>query len=152
MFALAVEDRLIAYSPVASLKGKKKRDPIRITPTFEEFRAVVADIRAQKFSADSKDSGDFLEFIGLAGLGQAEAGCLLWEHIDWKAGQFTARRQKTGRTFVVPIYPQLRPLLERLRAEHGGKPPGKENVFKIKDAKKAISKACVRLKQVRPDA
>ena len=130
VFALAVEDRLIAHSPVASMKGKKKRDPIRLTPTFEEFRAAVADIRAQKYSADAKDSGDFLEFIGLAGLGQAEAACLLWEHIDWKAGQFTARRQKTGRTFVVPIFPQLRPLLERLRAEHGGKPPGKANVFR----------------------
>ena len=149
VFALAVEDRLIAHSPVASMKGKKKRDPIRLTPTFEEFRAAVADIRAQKYSADAKDSGDFLEFIGLAGLGQAEAACLLWEHIDWKAGQFTARRQKTGRNFVVPIYPQLRPLLERLRAEHGDKPPGKENVFKIKNAKKAIAEACERLKQAK---
>ena len=103
VFALAVADRLIANSPVTTLKGKKKRD-------FEEFRAEVADIRAQKFNADAKDSGDSLEFIGLAGLGQAEAASLLWEHIDWETGQFTARRQKTGRTFVVPIYPQLRPL------------------------------------------
>ena len=144
VFAMAVDDRLIAHSPIENLKGKKLRDPIRTTPSFEEFRAVVADIRAQVFNADAKDSGDFVEFIGLAGLGQAEASSLLWEHIDWKAGEFTARRQKTGRTFVVPLFPQLRPVLERLRAERGN-PPGHEKVFRIKDAKHAISEACARL-------
>ncbi len=145
VFALAVKDRLIAHSPVEGLKGKKKVDPIRTTPSFEDFRAIVADIRAQRFNADSQESGDFVEFIGLAGLGQAEASSLLWGRIDWKAGEFKARRKKTGRTLTVPIFPQLRPLLERMRAAGGGNPPGDEKVFKIKDAKHAISEACKRL-------
>ena len=76
VFALAVRDRLLPGSPAAGFKYQKRKKPIRKTPTVEEFRAVVADIRAQVYHADSKDSADFVEFIGLAGLGQAEASAL----------------------------------------------------------------------------
>ena len=68
-FALAVADRLIAESPAALLKIKKVKKPIRKTPTFEEFQAVIADIRAQPFNAEATDSGDFVEFMGRAGGG-----------------------------------------------------------------------------------
>ena len=46
----------------------------RLTPSFEQFKAIIADVRAQQFNADAQDSADFLEFLGLAGLGQAEGG------------------------------------------------------------------------------
>ncbi len=81
-FALAVADRLIAESPAAVLKIKKVKKPIRKTPTYEEFQAVVADIRVLTHNADATDSGDFVEFMGLAGLGQAEATALTWGDID----------------------------------------------------------------------
>ena len=68
-FALAVADRLIAELPAAGLKIKKSKKPIRKTPTVEEFQAVIADIRAQPYNAEAMDSGDFVEFMGLAGLG-----------------------------------------------------------------------------------
>jgi integrase len=146
VFTLAVEDRLLASSPVAGLKAKRAAKPIRQTPSFEDFQAVVADIRAQVFNADAKDSADFVEFIGLAGLGQAEAGALTWADIDWQKEQITTFRHKTKRGFMVPLYPQLRPLLERLKADRGGSPDGTDRVFRIKDAKHAISGACKRLK------
>ena len=145
VFALAVRDRLLPESPAAGLKYQKRKKPIRKTPTVEEFRAVVADIRAQVYNADAKDSADFVEFIGLAGLGQAEASSLLWEDVDWRNEQIAALRRKTKRGFIVPIFPQLRPLLERLRQEQGGSPPNDANVLKLKDAKKAIAGACKRL-------
>src|SRR4029077_20942788 len=45
--------------------------------------------------------------------------------------------------FAIPIYPQVRSLLERLRPKKEGRSDGR--VFRIKDAKKAISGACRRL-------
>lgn len=144
-FDLAVADHLIADSPTAGLKIKKAKKPIRKTPAFEEFQTIVADIRAQVYSAEAADSGDFVEFIGLAGLGQAEAGALLWVDIDWKKEQITTFRQKTSRGFAVPLYPQLRPLLERMRQARDGSPAGNEKVFRVKDAKRAIAAACKRL-------
>ena len=45
----------------------------------------------------------------------------------------------------MPLYPQLRPLLERMRQARGGNPPRDEKVFRVLNAKKAISAACKRL-------
>ena len=47
--------------------------------------------------------------------------------------------------FYVPIYDHLRPLLERMRQERRGRASASALVFKIKDAKKALSAACKRL-------
>jgi integrase len=139
---MAVADNVIPYSPAAHFKAMKLEKPIRKTPTFDEFKAIIEDIRAQRFSADAQDSADFVEFIGLAGLGQAEASALHVHDIDWERGTITTFRHKTKSGFSIPLYPQVRPLLERLIV---GK-DGSEMVFVIKDAKRAIAAACRRLK------
>ena len=77
------------------------------------------------------------------GLGQAELANLSGEHIDFERGQITVRRQKTQRVFAIPIYPQARPLLERLKTEGrivAGKP-----LFERVCPREAISLACRRL-------
>jgi integrase len=141
IFELAMRDRIIANSPAAHLRSMKREKPIRPTPSYEQFKAIIADVRAQPFNADAQDSADFLEFLGLAGLGQAEAGSLIVADIEFDAGRFITFRQKTSTGFAVPIFPQLRPLLERLCQ-------GKANndaVFNVRNAKKALSGACRRL-------
>ena len=45
----------------------------------------------------------------------------------------------------MPLYPQLRPLLERMRQDRGGNPLGGAKVFRVLDAKRALSAACKRL-------
>ncbi len=144
VLSFAVRDRIIAENPAGHLKYLKRERPIRQTPTWEEFQAIVADIRQQPFNADAKDSGDFVEFVGLAGLGQAEAADLTLPDIDFERGQMITFRHKTRQGFTVPIYPQLRPLLERLAAQ--ARQEGRDRLFRIKDAKKAIAGACSRLK------
>ena len=141
LFALAVRDRIIPVSPAAHLHSAKREKPIRLTPTFEQFKAIVADARAQRFNADAQDSADFLESLGLAGLGQAEAGSLTPADVDFEAQRIITFRHKTVTGFAVPLYPQVRPLLERLCE---GKAHD-ERVFRIADAKKALAGACGRL-------
>jgi integrase len=141
LFDFAVRDNCIAKSPCAHLKFRKRAKPIRLTPTFEQFKAIIDDVRAQPFNADAQDSADFLEFLGLAGLGQAEAGSLRRSDVDFDAGHLITFRLKTSTGFVVPIFPQLRPLLERLCE---GKSNG-DRLFKVHDAKKALAGACRRL-------
>jgi len=141
LFALAVRDRVIVSSPAAHLKSVKREKPIRLTPSFEQFKAIVADVRAQQFNAEAQDSADFLEFLGLAGLGQAEAGSLTRPDVDFDAERIITFRHKTTTGFTVPLFPQVRPLLERLCE---GKAHD-DRVFKIADAKKALAGACRRL-------
>jgi integrase len=141
VFNSTVRDRIITVSPAAHLRSAKREKPIRLTPTFEQFKAIVADVRSQVFNADAQDSADFLEFLGLAGLGQAEAGSLTPADVDFATGQIITYRHKTSTGFAIPIFPQVRPLLERLCE---GKAHD-EGVFRISDAKKALAGACRRL-------
>ena len=141
LFDFAVRDNCIARNPCAHLKFHYRDKPIRLTPSFEQFRAITDDVRSQPFNADAQHSADFLEFLGLAGLGQAEAASLTRSDIDFDAGRFITFRHKTSTGFAVPIFPQLRSLLERLCK-------GKSNtdrIFKVRDAKKALAAACRRL-------
>jgi integrase len=141
VFNLAVRDRIITFSPAAHLRSAKREKPIRLTPTFDQFKAIIADVRAQVFNADAQDSADFLEFLGLAGLGQAEAGSLARGDVDLAAEQIITYRHKTSAGFAIPIFPQVRRLLQGLceGKAHNAR------VFKIADAKKALAGACRRL-------
>ena len=102
----------------------------------------MADIRGQKFNGhDAEQSGDFIEFLGLAGLGQAEAGAINRAHVDLESSRMIVYRHKTDVGFVVPIYPQLRPLVEKLC---NGKKQS-ERLFAIAQARQALANACKRL-------
>jgi integrase len=140
-FDLAVKDRIIADSPAAHLRYRKRSTPIRLTPTFDEFRSIVANIREQKLNRDAEQSADFVEFLGLAGLGQAEARSITRADVDLDAGRIITFRHKTRQGFAIPIFPQLRPLVEKLCK---GKAHN-ERLFKHDDAAKALSNACKRL-------
>jgi integrase len=142
VFAMALRDNIISRSPVAHLRSTKRATPIRKTPSFEEFKAIVSDIRGQAFNGDAAESADFVEFLGLAGLGQAEAAALKQGDIDWDRETITTFRHKTKSGFAIPLYPQVKPLL--LKRRRRALP--NERVFAIKNAKKAIAGACRRLK------
>jgi integrase len=142
LMALAVRDRIIPASPAAHLRSTKREKPIRLSPTYEQFKAIIADVRAQQFNADAQDSADFLECMGLLGLGQAELGSLRRCDVDLEAGTVTTYRHKTAKGFQVPVFPQVEALLERLCE---GKSYD-DRIFKISNAKKALAGACRRLK------
>ena len=86
-----------------------------------------------------------MEFLGLAGLGQAEASSLTRADVDLDAGRIIVYRHKTDVGFAIPVFPQLRPLLEKLCK---GKKPH-ERLFTVNGARKAIANACKRLGFVR---
>jgi integrase len=138
---MAVQDHVIMENPAADLTYRKRKKPIRTTPTFEQFKQIVDDIRSQRFNADAEQSGDFVEFLGLAGLGQAEASSIKRSDVDIDAGQIIIYRQKTDVGFAIPIYPQARLLVEKLckGKAHSAR------LFTIAEARKALSNACVRL-------
>ena len=141
VFDLAVADKIILESPAKDITYRKRKKPIRETPTFEQFKAVVNDIRSQRFNADAEQSGDFVEFLGLAGLGQAEASAIKRSDVDLDASRIIVYRHKTDTGFAIPIYPQLRPLVEKLSKGKAHNP----RLFAINQTRKALRHACKRL-------
>ncbi len=147
---LAVDDGIIYRSPLEGVKEKKVSRPIRATPTFEEFQSIVDSIRNQRLSDTAHESADYVEFMGLAGLGLAEASSLAWGDVNFDRGQMITYRHKTKQGFAVPIYPQVLALLKKrwkraVELNGGNAPASDAKVFSVRDAKKAIESACTRL-------
>jgi len=138
---LALQDKILIESLADGLKYRTRTKPIRLTPTFEQFQQIVAEIRAQKFNREAEQSGDFIEFLGLAGLGQAEAASITHADVDLAAGRVIVYRHKTDTGFALPIYPQVRPLVEKLCK---GKAHN-QRFFSINESRKALANACKRL-------
>jgi len=147
LFELAVADNIIVESPVSRMKRtwKRPQKPIRNIPTPEQLDAIVANVRAQGLNADAAESADFIEFMGLAGLGQAEVSALTLGDLDWQKNRIQVRRRKTGELFFAPIYPHLRPLLQRLCSKFPAPFSLDRRLFQIKDARKSLTNACRRL-------
>jgi integrase len=142
VFAMAVRDKALSASPAEHLKAQRRLDPVRRTPTFEQFGAIIDSVRSQKFNGhNAEDSADFLEAQGLLGLGQAELSALTREDVDFEREQISVLRRKTSKRFVIPIYADARPLLEKVckGKRHNQK------IFAIANAKKALAAACDRL-------
>ena len=156
LFDFAVSDTVIAKNPFdPKIIRKAKKEPIiRLIPSPDEFEKIIAEIRQPSWKAKKgkhggprpmyqHDSADFAEFLGRAGIGQAEAVGLNWEDIDNEREVIHYRRKKTKRAFSTPIFPWLKPLLKRLRAAAGPNPRGP--VFKVKNVKNALRGATQRL-------
>lgn len=148
VFELAVKDRIIVESPfdLVATRSKRPQKPHRTVPSLEQFEAIVQSVRAQADSPTAEESGDFLEFLGLAGVGQAEASSLVWGDVDWTKNEIRFRRHKTDTCFTVPIYAHLKPLLVKLRQKAGSHVSSRQRVLKIKESKKALTNACKRLR------
>lgn len=144
VFELAVKLRALPASPAEQIKGLKVETPIRITPTWQQFQSIVAEIRSQKYSDTAQDTADLVEFMGLSGAGTAECANLKGEHLHFVSNRITLYRQKTDTGFSIPIFHQLLPFLRCLEAK--GNIKVDQNVFRVESPRKGLSAACERLK------
>ena len=109
----------------------KKERVVRLIPTEDEFRAMVATIRNP---VQEPQLGRQVANC------QAEASALRWSDIDEKRNEILYTRQKTRNPFKTPIYGWLKPLILRLKAS--GKEGGDTKVFAIREVKHAMATAC----------
>ncbi len=167
VFKVAVANRIISKSPFdpeqiprrgkrsdkgAAIGGQAAMEELRKhIPTYAEFRAIVANVRAQnggRHCGNGGQSADFLEFLGEASVGQAEAADVKWENVKPAHIEFT--RRKTGVRFDMPRWKYedegcLDELVNRLRAQPPYDSSGAGHIFTIADPHIALENACKRL-------
>ena len=143
VFDLALEAKAIVENPASAIKPMRTGTPARSTPSWEEFQAILASVRSQKFNARASQSADLIEFMGTLGLGQAEVANLRGEHFDFERRQITVLRQKTLKAFVIPMYPQAVALLERFKIN--GRLECGRKLFLARTPEVAMRRACKRL-------
>lgn len=137
---LAVLDGAIPSNPAGRIKYRRRPEPKRLTPTWEQFLKIVEKVRSEPLADTAQDSADWLEFSGRAGLGTAEINALTWGDIDFAKGQMWVRRQKTATNFLYTLHPLVIPFLEKLREKNQSAPTDK--VFKVLVPKVAFYNAC----------
>ena len=148
IFGLAVEDRAISANddPSRGLKRVKVPETKRITPTWAEFKKIVEAVRTEPNRTDQAEAaGDWIEFAGRAGLGQAEVNSLTWGDVDLARGQIQVRRQKTQQPYPYYLTPLLTPFLRRLKAKAPAAGP-RTPIVEPRNPRKALKSACKRLK------
>jgi len=143
-FDLAVTDGVIPRSPMEGITYRKRGKPQRLTPTQEQFEAILADLKAQPYNGHgSEETTDYVALSGLLGLGQAELAGIERKHIDLEIGIIHVFRRKTRQSFPIPIYPQARAIIERRLATLPTEP--ETRLLKFNDCRIALAGACRRL-------
>jgi integrase len=105
MFNRAVDDDLIMYNPFDRLSGG-------LPPIEKNWHYVNPDEFTRLLAAcPSHGWKTLLGLCRLAGLRQGEALALQWRDVDWEKNRLTVWAPKTKRRRVVPIAPELSPLL-----------------------------------------
>ena len=139
----AVRDGLLLDNPARATVPIRKIPKSKITiPTREQFTKLVETIREADIRA--KPAGDLVELLGYSGMRLGEAVNLTWGDIDWDRNTFTVtggdRGTKNLEVRVVPLFPAMRELLERIRGD--AVPAPADRIIPIENAKRAIITAC----------
>ena len=126
-------------SPTSILNKQKKKwskTTVRNRKiTTDDLPAWLKAVRGMSSSriGDSKRMAAYLEFLLLTGLRRREAGYLLWQDVDLKAGYFVVRNTKNHSDHCLPITKRTRQLLNSMR-DNG------EYVFGVEEPRKAIKR------------
>ncbi len=84
-------------------------------PTHEQFLQFVAAI-ADGGGRFSRDCADLVQFLAFGGFRKDEAAHVTWHDVNFDKGQVHLRVTKNGTARFVPMIPEMRELLQRLRA------------------------------------
>jgi integrase len=148
---VAVEAGVVYSNAAAAVKRAPVRGKEIALPSIDKFNALIVEMHAGH-SRDSVNCADFASGLAFTGCSVGQAREIAWQDMDFDAGEIVVRGDgKTGTKNCelrrVPLIPDVRALLERMRAERSGEPLDAK-VFRVAECQKAFDRAC---KKVRAD-
>lgn len=142
----AVDAGLLMENPAKTIPRRKLGKNKITIPTKDQFNLMVATIRAAGPLA--QQGADLVELLAYSGMRLSEATGMSWGDIDFHGGRFVvtggSKGTKNHEARSVPLFPSLRGLLDRMKADLGKEPHANQGVISIGTAKKAIGNACKR--------
>ena len=142
---LAVEQGIRYSNPAENLKRVRVRQNELTLPSHKKFLDLVKEIRRVPFGPGLA-SADLVEFLAYTGLRvKSEAAHVTWADCDFERGQIVVRGNpetgtKNSEARRVPMIPDCRRLLKRLRADRP-KEPLNTPVMRVKECQGAINRA-----------
>jgi integrase len=120
-------------------------------PEPEQFEEFVKEIESSG-SGFSKPCGELVQFLAFGGFRISEAKYITWADCDFGRGKITVngepetgiKGRHVGETREVPMIPDMRQLLERMRASRPDE-PATEKVTRVCECQKAMNRAAKRV-------
>jgi integrase len=132
---------------------RSQERPKRLSlPSTDQFEAFVNEIE-HSGSGKSKPCANLVRFLAFSGCRKMEAARITWADVDFESGRIRVMGDpehgtKNGEWRNVPMVPEMRQLLLRLKAEN----PGLESehpVMGVRECQKAMNRAAEVIKMHR---
>ena len=142
---VAIELGVIYSNPAVTLKRAAIRGKEIALPSTDKFNALIAEMRAGH-SRHSRDCADFALGLAVTGMRKGEANALEWRDVNFEATEIVVRGDpetgtKNWELRRVPLIPDARALLERMRSERADEPLNAK-VFVVRESQKSLDRAC----------
>ena len=142
---IGVERGIRYANPAAGLKRARLRKRDFKLPSQNQFHALVREIRRVPYGPGLA-SADLVEFLAYGGFRKNEAAHVTWADCDFERGEIVVRGNpetgtKNSEIRRVPMIPDMRLLLERLRQKRRHEKP-EDAVMRVRECQGAINRAC----------
>ena len=131
-------------NPARFIKRVSERPKKLDLPDFDQFLEFVAEIEGSG-SGHSKPCAEFVRFLAFGGFRKTEAAFITWAECDFAKGKIVVRGDpetgtKNGEFREVPMIPDMRQMLERMRQDRAGESP-ETVVVRVQECQKAMDRA-----------
>jgi integrase len=138
----AKREGLLLDNPALVLRRRKMGKSTVVIPSQPEFQSLVTALR--NLDVRAQEAANLVELLAYSGMRLAEATSVRWQDVDFERARFVVTGGELGtknhEARVVPLFPALQQLLERIRAER--RPAASDLVIGIANAKTAMNHAC----------
>jgi integrase len=136
-------------NPATQIKRKKIRQKLMHLPSQEQFPQLVKAIRDSDGGWGGR-CGNLVEFLAYSGCRKGEAARVEGRHCDFEKNEIAVLGDpvtgtKNWEIRRVPMIPEMRRLLERIRGERGETEFAANPVMPIHECQGAINTACKKL-------
>ena len=113
-------------------------------PERDQFDALLVKIETSG-AGQARHCADFIRFLAFSGCRLNEARQVHWQDVNLEEMEMRVHNSKSARTTskpefrFVPIIPQMRELLERLKTQN---PPPESSVCAVGECEKSLTRAC----------
>jgi len=138
-------DRGVRYdNPAKKLKRRAERPKNLTLPTPAQFAAFLNEIEGGG-SGKSQPCANLVRFLAFSGCRKMEAAHVTWRDINFETGRLHIHGDpvdgtKNGESRLVPILPEMRNLLARLKMERPNAKP-EDHVMTVRECQKAMNRA-----------
>ena len=146
---IAVEAGARYDNPATFIKRKRILQKVLHLPSQDEFSELVATVRKAD-GAWGRKCADFIEFLAYSGCRKGEAARVEGRHCDSEKGEIAilgdpVTGTKNWEIRRVPMIPDMRRLLERIKSERGEKEFQADPLMRVHECQGAVNTACKKL-------